>query len=275
MGAVLLERLPVAVKVQCGQLWKTTWHACHSSSSWLRYVPALCFSGRIFLICSASQQSTNPSDWSSPFTSDRTTLKCYLAWVQLEAKVKDKTPYVVVALQEVVRMNSLLSEMKASMEELLLGLDGALNMSDKMEKLATGISTGVVPELWRAQVSTRFQEVLTLPAWYMVSGLAIFFATDCPGHPLVPWLYFVACHHIVQVLTINSSNSQPETGIAEQFICCLLLSLDPALAWKYFFGSDRGHACGKEVPTTKFQESRHSLYLKFGRFLFTGCPEAA
>ncbi len=35
-------------------------------------------------------------------------------------------------------MNTLLTEMRQSMEELLLGLGGSLNMSDKMEKLATG-----------------------------------------------------------------------------------------------------------------------------------------
>ena len=58
--------------------------------------------------------------------------------LQIEARVKDKTPYVVVALQEAVRMNTLLTEMRQSMEELLLGLGGSLNMSDKMEKLATG-----------------------------------------------------------------------------------------------------------------------------------------
>ena len=52
--------------------------------------------------------------------------------------MKDKTPYVVVALQEAARMNTLLTEMQQSMEELLLGLGGSLNMSDKMEKLATG-----------------------------------------------------------------------------------------------------------------------------------------
>ena len=58
--------------------------------------------------------------------------------MQIEARVKDKTPYVVVALQEAARMNTLLTEMRQSMEELLLGLGGSLNMSDKMEKLATG-----------------------------------------------------------------------------------------------------------------------------------------
>jgi hypothetical protein len=41
-------------------------------------------------------------------------------------------------------MNALLSEMRRSMEELQLGLDGALNMSDKMEALARGIATNSV-----------------------------------------------------------------------------------------------------------------------------------
>jgi hypothetical protein len=41
-------------------------------------------------------------------------------------------------------MNALLEEMRRSMEELQLGLDGALNMSDKMEALARGIATNQV-----------------------------------------------------------------------------------------------------------------------------------
>lgn len=86
--------------------------------------------------------------------------------VEVEARIKDQTPYVVVALQEAWRMNALVIEMKRSMEELLLGLDGALNMSDKMEALARGISTNSVPALWMGQMSTRVQEVYTLTAWY-------------------------------------------------------------------------------------------------------------
>lgn len=57
------------------------------------------------------------------------------------------------------------------MDELLLGLDGALNMSEKMEALAKGISTNSVPMLWMSQMSTRVQEVYTLSAWFNdVSG---------------------------------------------------------------------------------------------------------
>ena len=63
-------------------------------------------------------------------------------------------------------MNALLEEMRRSMEELQLGLDGALNMSDKMEALARGIATNKVPSLWMSCMSTRVQEVLSLSAWY-------------------------------------------------------------------------------------------------------------
>eukprot|EP00877_Chromochloris_zofingiensis_P015255 jgi/Chrzof1/9984/Cz04g22250.t1 len=86
--------------------------------------------------------------------------------VDIEARVKDKSPYVVVALQEATRMNALLAEMKRGMEELQLGLDGALNMSDKMEALAKGIATNSVPAAWMSVMSTRVQEVFSLSAWY-------------------------------------------------------------------------------------------------------------
>ena len=86
--------------------------------------------------------------------------------IDIEARVVDKTPYVVVAIQEATRMNQLLAEMKRSMEELTLGLDGSLNMSAAMEALADGIRMNSVPARWMAQMSTRIQEVYTLSAWF-------------------------------------------------------------------------------------------------------------
>ena len=49
---------------------------------------------------------------------------------------------------------------------ILTGLDGALNMSDKMEALSRGIAANTVPALWIAQMSTRIQEVYSLSNWY-------------------------------------------------------------------------------------------------------------
>jgi dynein heavy chain len=69
-------------------------------------------------------------------------------------------------------MNTLLEEMRRSMEELQLGLDGALNMSEKMEELAKGIATNSVPALWMSCMSTRVQEVGTA-AWLCNSTAAL------------------------------------------------------------------------------------------------------
>jgi dynein heavy chain, axonemal len=63
-------------------------------------------------------------------------------------------------------MNSLLGEMKRSMEELMLGLDGSLNMSGAMEALAAAIRSNSVPARWMAQMSSRIQEVYTGAAWF-------------------------------------------------------------------------------------------------------------
>lgn len=51
---------------------------------------------------------------------------------------------IAAAIRQATRMNALLVELRRSMEELQLGLDGALNMSDKMEALARGIATNTV-----------------------------------------------------------------------------------------------------------------------------------
>lgn len=57
----------------------------------------------------------------------------------INEKVKEKTPYVVVALQELERMNELLEEIKKSLYELKLGLLGALNITDAMESLSLAL----------------------------------------------------------------------------------------------------------------------------------------
>jgi dynein heavy chain len=52
--------------------------------------------------------------------------------LDIAAKIKypkDKAPYVVVCLQECERMNTLLGEIKRSLEDLRLGLTGALNIT--------------------------------------------------------------------------------------------------------------------------------------------------
>ena len=54
-------------------------------------------------------------------------------------------PYVVVAMQEVMRMNTLVEEISRSLGELRKGLNGQLNMSQQMEDLASALSLNEVP----------------------------------------------------------------------------------------------------------------------------------
>lgn len=57
----------------------------------------------------------------------------------------EEAPYVIVVMQECTAMNSLLFEMRRSLEELQKGLDGALNMTDAMEDLSAALSIHQVP----------------------------------------------------------------------------------------------------------------------------------
>jgi dynein heavy chain len=71
--------------------------------------------------------------------------------LDITAKIKDpkdKTPYVVVCLQECERMNTLLGEIKRSLEDLRLGLTGALNITDAMENLQRSLQFNKVPGTW-------------------------------------------------------------------------------------------------------------------------------
>lgn len=83
--------------------------------------------------------------------------------IELDLKVEERGPYVNVALQECERTNKLLTEMKRSLAELKLGLEGALNMSDAMEALLTSLSLDRVPENW---ASNAFPSLKPLGAFF-------------------------------------------------------------------------------------------------------------
>lgn len=67
---------------------------------------------------------------------------------EVMAKAKDKTPYVVVCLQECERMNILLQEIRSSLTDLDAGLKGSLNITDAMELLSSQLSMNLVPGSW-------------------------------------------------------------------------------------------------------------------------------
>ena len=56
--------------------------------------------------------------------------------LDINARVKDKTPYVVVCIQECERMNILTSTMRTSLEDLDAGLKGQLNITEDMDALS-------------------------------------------------------------------------------------------------------------------------------------------
>jgi dynein heavy chain, axonemal len=66
----------------------------------------------------------------------------------VHAKAKEKTPYVVVCIQECERMNILLTEIRTSLNDLDAGLKGTLNITDAMETLALQLDINVVPTYW-------------------------------------------------------------------------------------------------------------------------------
>ena len=66
----------------------------------------------------------------------------------ITSRAKNKTPYVVVCLQECERMNVLLSEIRTSLNDLDAGLRGALNITDAMELLSLMLNRNQVPGSW-------------------------------------------------------------------------------------------------------------------------------
>ena len=68
--------------------------------------------------------------------------------LEITLKVKDKTPFIVVCLQECERMNGLLGEIKRTLDDLKLGLTGALNITDAMESLQRSLQFNKVPSSW-------------------------------------------------------------------------------------------------------------------------------
>ncbi|XP_074778161.1 dynein axonemal heavy chain 17 [Athene noctua] len=81
----------------------------------------------------------------------------------LTARAADRTPYVVVVLQECERMNVLTQEMRRSLTELDLGLKGELTITADMEELANALFYDTVPAPWARHA---YPSLLSLGAWY-------------------------------------------------------------------------------------------------------------
>ncbi|NXB29064.1 DYH9 protein, partial [Eulacestoma nigropectus] len=82
---------------------------------------------------------------------------------ELMAKVEERTPYAVVALQECERMNALTAEIRRSLAELELGLKGELTMTSDMENLQNSLFLDAVPEPW---VKRSYPSTASLGSWF-------------------------------------------------------------------------------------------------------------
>lgn len=84
-------------------------------------------------------------------------------FVEITSKTQERTPYIVVLLQEVERMNLLLSEIRKSLVELDQGMKGQLNVTDAMETISFNLSINKVPDTWTA---IAYASLKSLGAWF-------------------------------------------------------------------------------------------------------------
>jgi len=92
--------------------------------------------------------------------------------VEIRMRIKEKgSPYVVFVLQELERMNKIVGAIRQQLEELALGLSGALNISDAMDALINAIFMNQVPPNWLktcGQIGpTGTYNRKNLSAWYV------------------------------------------------------------------------------------------------------------
>eukprot|EP00835_Amoeboradix_gromovi_P001568 NODE_74_length_23402_cov_1.166974.p1 type:complete len:4329 gc:universal NODE_74_length_23402_cov_1.166974:19649-6663(-) len=82
----------------------------------------------------------------------------------MSAKIEDKTPFTSVCLQECDRMSKILTEMKRSLIELLLGLNGDLSTTDLMEQMMQSLHLNKIPENW---IKMTYPSSNSLNLWFV------------------------------------------------------------------------------------------------------------
>jgi dynein heavy chain len=80
--------------------------------------------------------------------------------IELRAKAKERTPFVVVCLQECERMNFLMFTIRTSLEDLDAGMKGQLNITENMEMLAQSLYINQVPALWEKYAYASKKDLL-------------------------------------------------------------------------------------------------------------------
>jgi len=84
--------------------------------------------------------------------------------IDIQLRIEEKTPYMIVAIQECEKMNGLLNEIRFSLTELEQGLDGALNVTDAMEVLGKSLEINILPPKW---IGVTNPTKKTLQEWFI------------------------------------------------------------------------------------------------------------
>jgi dynein heavy chain len=119
---------------------------------------------------------------------DRMPGNFHMVDISLKVAEQGKPPYLMVMMQEAERMNGLLSAARLSLDELKLGLEGALNISDAMEALSNALALNRVPDGW---TKVAYASLKLLGDWFAnmlqrVEQLLIW--TDAMKTPPSLWL---------------------------------------------------------------------------------------
>jgi len=83
--------------------------------------------------------------------------------IRSRLKEEDFTPFIIVSLQESDRVNGLLTTIRLSLLELGLGIEGSLNITEKMEELAADLQANRVNAHWAA---AAYASLKALSSWF-------------------------------------------------------------------------------------------------------------
>jgi dynein heavy chain len=83
--------------------------------------------------------------------------------LEIQLRIKESNPYIIVAVQECERMNTLMHEIRSSLHDLDQGLKGNLNITDAMEALSGCLKVNQVPPLW---VKSAYPSNKMLQEWF-------------------------------------------------------------------------------------------------------------
>ena len=82
--------------------------------------------------------------------------------IELTMKAKEKTPYVIVCLQESERMNGLTETVRGMLNDLKDGINGAKNITDEMEQTSLDLFLNKLPGRWAEAYASK----KNLTSWF-------------------------------------------------------------------------------------------------------------